>query len=241
MIIKSPHIDQYEASRSEASEWSAIKKLTGIQKKSNGRMYIVHISSGQSLEKIELNDNLYLESCPQYFELSKDLFEHYDGKKYLLAPPLRDKISIEKMKEFFYKLDSIGTDHCPFMLNDKLMSEDVESTPKGVGSLGIAFPIMYTLFGESVIKRFTKNPAKIFNLKNKGAIEVGKDADFAIMNERMITHPQSSFSKCDYSVYQVPYSSKIVMTILRGDLIYADNKVYRKQGQYIRRYHESNH
>lgn len=242
MIVQKPTIETYEQSRSEACEWSAIKKLLAIQRDTSGEMYIVHISSGHSLHKIELgNPNLYLESCPHYFKLKRNLFLEYDGEKYLCAPPIRSQESIELLKKNLFKLDTIGTDHCPFLLDDKFNSKDIDKIPKGIGSLGLAFPIVYEIGGPGVIPKFTSNPAKIFGLNNKGSIEVGKDADFAILDEKEITYPVCNYSQCDYSVYKDPIRSKIVMTLLRGDLIFTDDKVFKKQGHYIRRHHENNH
>ncbi len=240
MILPCNDIRDYELSRSEASEWSAVNRLIELLKTSSGKLYIVHVSSGHTLENIErLPGKLFLESCPQYFHLNKSLFLNPEGRKYLLAPPIRSMESVGLMKENIMKLDTIGTDHCPFMLDEKYASNHVDMIPKGIGSLGLAFPLMYELFGPEIITKFTENPAQIFGLQHKGKIEIGKDADFAILDDQRFTLPNSIYSKCDYSVYDQPIKSKVVMTILRGDVVMEQDQLYTKKGLYLRRHHES--
>lgn len=242
MILPCDDIKDYERSRSEDTEWSAVNRLIELLKTSSGKLYIVHVSSGHTLEKIErLPGKLFLESCPQYFHLNKSLFLNPEGRKYLLAPPIRSKESVALMKEHIMKLDTIGTDHCPFMLEEKYASHHVDRIPKGIGSLGLAFPLMYELFGPEIIVKFTENPAEIFGLQHKGKIEINKDADFAILDDQRFTLPNSIFSKCDYSVYDQPIKSKVVMTILRGEVVMNKDQLYTKKGLYLRRHHESHH
>ncbi|MBI9012726.1 MAG: amidohydrolase family protein [Clostridiales bacterium] len=239
MILPCDDIKKYEQSRSEASEWSAVNRLIEILKISSGKLYIVHISSGHTLEKMELlPGKLFLESCPQYFHLNKSLFLNPDGRKYLLAPPIRSLESIRLMKRNLRKLDTIGTDHCPFMLDEKYATHLIDMIPKGIGSLGLAFPLMYELFGSEIITKFTENPARIFGLHQKGKLEKGMDADFAILDDQLYTLPNSIFTKCDYSVYDHPVKSKVVMTILRGDVVMEKDHLHTKKGLYLRRHHE---
>lgn len=235
------NIELYEASRSQAAEIEAIQRLIGYLVDGTGRLYIVHVSSGHSLEKIEKVKNLYLESCPQYFYLSKDLYDS-KGYRFLLAPPLRSKTSIDQMKKHRHMLDTIGTDHCSFKLNEKHATTHVDKIPKGIGSLGYAFQLMYDLFGDEIIPKFTSKTAEIFNLKHKGRIEIGCDADFALLNTHGQTVCDTSYSQSDYTVYDgMVLNNKIEMTIRRGDIIMSDHKIKTSSGKFVRRTYESNH
>jgi len=172
MIKPCKEMNEYEASRSDKAEYEAIKTLLS-SRTDRSKLYIVHISSGHSLKELKNTSGVYYESCPQYFYLSRDLFLKEEGKKYLLAPPLRSVESIDLMKDNFYKLHTIGTDHCPFMFNEKMIESPVDNIPKGLGSLGYAFQLMYSIFGTEVIPKFTENPAEIFKLETKGYLKIG--------------------------------------------------------------------
>jgi dihydropyrimidinase len=193
------------------------------------------------LEKIQLKPgHLYLESCPQYFYLNKALFNKSDGYKYLLAPPLRSAESIELIKRHFDKLNTIGTDHCPFLLEEKSRYTSIEHIPKGIGSLSLTFPLMYELFGLSCLPKMTSEPAEIFGLTSKGYIKEGYDADFAIVNHSDVTDPKLLYGKCDYPIYTEHLHSKVVHTVLRGQLIVENSQFKTAKGKYVRRSYEGN-
>lgn len=237
MILPCHDIRQYEESRSEASELSAIKQLLKL-KQDKGKLYIVHISSGNTLAYLSGVDHaqVYLESCPQYFYLDRTRFLGESGPLYILAPPLRSKRSVEIINKTFYHLDTIGTDHCPFMAQEKMKYKNVAKMPKGIGSLGLSFQLMYQKFGAEVIDKMTENPASIFGLHQKGKIAVGKDADFAIMDLNTSTPVDISASRCDYTTYEeAELTSEVHYTLLRGHVIYHAGLNHEGLGRYIRR------
>lgn len=239
LIYIAKNMAEYEDSRSEKAELEAIKELSQYAN-GNGKLYVVHISSGNNLELLEKSENIYFESCPQYFYLNKDLFRLKEGEKYLLAPPLRSSDSIELIKKNIDKLDVIGTDHCPFTLSEKLSSSPYSRIPKGIGTLGFAFQLMYELFGDKIIDKFTSNPARIFGLKNKGQIAEGFDGDFAIIDPKSSTEIDISLSGCDYSPYEnIKLNSRVITTIVRGTIVMDRATVFPHKGKYQRREYES--
>jgi dihydropyrimidinase len=236
MIIPCDEIEFYEASRSEACELSAVRKLIN-QMSDDSRLYVVHMSSGQTLDQITLRKGLFIESCPQYFYLDKKLFLKEDGKKYLLAPPIRGEDSITKLREHIEKINSIGTDHCPFMSYEKMIDQSIDAIPKGIGSLGLAFQLMYDMFGDKVIKKFTSEPASIFNLRQKGEIKVGYDADFAIIDPKGQTECDHVHSNVDYTVYPgMVLNTEVKVTVSRGNIIMSNGEIHDSKGQFIRRH-----
>jgi dihydropyrimidinase len=102
---------------------------------------------------------------------------------------------------------------------------------------------MYNLFGDKIIDRFTKNPAKIFGLyPQKGKIELNTDADLVIFDpnkEYTITAGQSN---AGYSPYEgISLKGKVESTLLRGEVIVKDyNYVGQSKGNFLRRKYESN-
>lgn len=243
-LVESDHKDvsTYEISRPESAEISAITKLAELVKKTKGKLYIVHTSSGHTIDVIKndyfrlLNENLFLESCPHYFYLDKSNFKKEDGRKYLLAPPLRSRESAELLKQHISFIDTIATDHCAFMLDDKYRYLEADKVPKGIGSIEFSFILMYNLFGDDIIDKFTKIPASIFDLKTKGSLKVGLDADICIFDKEGETIVTSGHSESDYSVYEgMKLKGKIISTISRGKFIVKDNTFIGGKGLYVRR------
>ena len=62
---------------------------------------------------------MYAETCPQYLTLTDDRYEEPDrgGARYVMSPPLRAKDSLEALWLGLRDGDvqTIGTDHCPFL------------------------------------------------------------------------------------------------------------------------------
>jgi len=83
------------------------------------------------------------------------------------------------------------------------------------------------------------NPAKRYGLNNKGDIEVGFDADLAIIdpNESFVVQATESESGQGYTPFEgMELTGKVVSTYLRGELVYDNGSVTGPaRGQYQRR------
>ena len=86
-----------------------------------------------------------------------------------------------------------------------------------------------------IAKVTSSNAAKIFGLKNKGVIQVGKDADFAIVDlkKSWIYDGLKSFSKTklDNGIFEgYKSSATICETIVRGNTVYKDGDIIANSG-----------
>jgi dihydropyrimidinase len=159
-----------------------------------------------------------------------------DGNLYLTNPPLRDGKELMRLRRSFHLVDTIASDHCPFMIEDKMKYEKAYQVPKGLDGLEYTFPLMFNLFGDQVISKYTSKPAELFGLKNKGEIRVGKDGDAVIFDNTLSNTIRESHSKSDYTVYEgLKIRGKITTTISRGQVIMSDDVYYGGKGQYLRR------
>ncbi len=237
-------LEQYERSRPAEAEILEIEKLVRIVKDIPGKLYIVHVTCGSSINLIKeeckelIGKNIFIESCPQYFHLTKDLFEQDNGNLFLLAPPLRSADEQQKLKENISSIQTIGTDHCPFTKEEKMRYKVASKIPKGLGSLEYSFSLMYHLFGEEIIDKFTINPAKIHNLyPKKGVIQKDSDADFVIFSPDKTLMIDSGHSRTDYSPYEdMLINGLIESTVRRGEFIVKNRKLVAKtNGQFIER------
>ncbi len=232
----------YENSRPATAEITEIHALAQITSEVKGKVYIVHVNCGSSLELLKdkyldlLGNNLFIESCPQYFNLTKDVFESENGNLYLLAPPLRSKEEQNKLKDNIYIINTIGTDHAPFMKEEKFRYDQPSKIPKGLGSLEYSFSLMYNLFGDEIIPKFTVNPAIIHYLfPKKGILREGSDADIVIFDPEKEFTINSGHSQSDYSPYEdMKVKGLVESTILRGEFIVQNRKlVGSMNGQFI--------
>jgi dihydropyrimidinase len=238
-------LESYESSRPANAEVKEIENIANIVKDLEGKLYFVHVTCGSSIELLKTNynellgKNIFIESCPQYFHLTKDLYKQENGNLYLLAPPLRSSEEQEKLKQYISSVDTIGTDHCPFTKEEKMRYKEASKIPKGLGSMEFSFSLMYHLFGDEVIDKFTINPARIHNLyPKKGIIEIGSDADFVIFDPEKVLFIDAGHSGTDYSPYENMITKGMIeSTILRGEFLVKNrNFVGISRGQFIRRF-----
>ncbi|MGL1893432.1 MAG: amidohydrolase family protein [Spirochaetaceae bacterium] len=234
--------EDLKINRPAISETSMIKKLAELNEIHGGTIYCVHTTCGESVQFMKekhpdlLNRSFFMESCPHYFIFNELTFKQEDGYKYILAPPLRSENQSKLLKNNIDNIFSIGTDHCPFMSDEKNKNL-LKDIPFGIGGIEFSFSIMYNLFGEKIINKMTINPAKLFSLfPRKGILAEGSDADFFIFNENKDSEIVENHSRCDYNLYKGKKRKGFVETCIAGGVVVMkDNKIYPRKGQFIKR------
>jgi dihydropyrimidinase len=218
-----------------------------------GNVFLVHLSAGASVDVLEkvpwlTQSGVKVETCPHYLMLTED---SATGLKAKVGPPIHSKQDQDRLWEGIANgtINAIGTDHCPSNRALKFAKgEGVWETLFGFPGVGGLLPLMITegqkrgLTLERIADITSKQVADSFNLPEKGRIEVGADADFAIVDlkkEKTISH-EMFYSACDYTVYE---GMKAVgwpeYTISRGDIIVANGKPAtdkKGRGKFIPRY-----
>lgn len=247
-------------SRPNETEVETVERLINISKMlGDAPLYIVHLSARESLEAVkrareEGLKNIYVETCTQYLTLTEDRYKDngkIEGLKYLMSPPLRSSEDVEALWKGVIEgdINVIATDHCPFMMKEKLDGEnDFRLAPGGAPGVEERVRI---IFSEGVMKnritpqRFVQlmctNPAKIFGMyPKKGAIIPGSDADLLIIDKEGIetlSHKNMK-SSCDYSSYEgLEVKGSINMVFSKGKLIVKNNEFLGKMadGNFINR------
>ena len=228
-------------SRPSESETLEALKLAGMVKKTGGMLYMVHLSSGNTLRELKtlyphiLNRGFYIETCPQYLAFTRERLHDADGHLYTFAPPLRTKAEQALIKKHIGDVHTIGTDHAPFLSSEKKPSR-LKDIPLGVGSVEHAFNVLYHMFGDIIIDKMTLNPAKRMGLyPEKGTLEVGSDADITIVKKTENRPIDTDHSACDYSLYKgMEVSTRIVSTLSRGRFIIKNGALEAHKGAWIK-------
>ncbi|MGD9813597.1 MAG: dihydroorotase family protein [Bacilli bacterium] len=241
LIDLNPTYTYRDLSKSRPSESETVEalKLAGYVKKYGGKLYMVHCSSGKTLEALVntypelINQSLFIESCPQYFTFSIDDLQKADGHLYTCAPPLRKKEEQNLLFKYASYLSTIGTDHCSFNRRDKAQ-QYLKDTPLGVGGIEFALPIMRKHLGDAVIEKMTSNVARLMGLKKKGVLKVGYDADLTFYQPEDVTI-SSSHGRADYSLYiGHKVFGRVVSTMVRGKFVMRQQKIVGDHGHWIK-------
>src|SRR5499427_3533572 len=186
--------------RPTRAEAEGVHRAIAIAEMANSPVYIVHLSCYDALKEVQAARDLGLaacaETCPQYLFLDYSYYEKegFEGAKYVMTPPLRDKSNQDELWKGLRgnDLQVISTDHCPFCFKEQkeLGRDDFSKIPNGGPGVENRMSLIYD--GGVVQKRITLNrfveltstaAAKIFGLfPRKGTIAVGSDADIVIFD-----------------------------------------------------------
>lgn len=238
----------FPQSRPNFVEETVVHDLIRFNAILKGKLYFVHLSTGESVETLnpaqDLKGEVFGETCPQYLLLTDCCYELDNGEQYAIVPPLR---TVEDQKRLWQAIKEgviqvVGTDHCPFMSRYKREKSDFTQVPKGMGSVELLLPLM---FSEGVVKKrisvnqlvqvLSTNPAKIFGMfPRKGTIALNSDADLVIFNpgEKWQVSTDKLVSRADFSPYDLfKLTGKVEMTISRGEVVYRDGKILGKAGR----------
>jgi dihydroorotase len=129
-------------------------------------------------------------------------------------------------------IELIGTDHAPHTLEEKALPyKDAPSGFPGFETyplLMLAKVFNFQLSLERFVKVASENPAKKFNLRNKGFIKEGYDADLVIVDKvnEYIINPQNFKTKAKFSPYKnFNTNVQIWKVFLRGIEINSEDSV----------------
>jgi dihydroorotase len=131
-------------------------------------------------------------------------------------------------------VDIIGSDHAPHTLAEK--NKPYPESPSGFPGVQTLLPIMLNHVSqmrlplERLVELITENPRKMFNVRNKGRIQVGYDADFTVIDlkkQKEITNKWIA-SKCGYTPFDgMQVTGWPTHTILKGEIAMQDDQVIR--------------
>ena len=260
------------ASGNTAPKWHGLTRPTRMEAEGVHRsiaiaevaevpVYIVHLSSSDALEQVTLARNrgahVFAETCPQYLFLDHSFYEQeeFEGAKWVMTPPLREKWNQDKLWRGlqFGDLCSISTDHCPFCFKEQktLGRDDFSKIPNGAPGVENRMSLVYNggvVGGRITVNRFVEltstAAAKMFGMfPKKGTIAVGSDADIVIFDpERTetisINNACTHHMNTDYSAYEGFEVTGFSETVIsRGKVVVQDTEYVGKKGdgRFIRR------
>ncbi|WP_405497750.1 allantoinase AllB [Streptomyces sp. NBC_00096] len=185
-----PKYADFLASRPRDAENTAIQNLIDQAKRLNARVHVLHLSSSDALPLIAAAKaegvQITVESCPHFLTLTAE--EVPDGAtEFKCCPPIRESANQDLLWDALADgtIDCIVSDHSPSTAD--LKTGDFATAWGGISSLQLGLPAIWTEAKkrgrtlEDVVRWMSAAPAALAGLAQKGAIEVGRDADFAVV------------------------------------------------------------
>jgi len=239
----------YPEARPVQAEAVATQRAVGFAETTGCPVYIVHLASARALEAClegrARGVPVYVETRPLYLHLTRERFEEPDGAKYAGAPPLREAADLDRLWHGlrFGDVDTLATDHAPWMLADKLdPTQTAMDLRQGVADLETYLPMLFSAgvaSGRISVEQFVAvtatNPAKLFGLyPRKGTIAVGADADLVLW-DRAATRTidgASMHSRSDFSPYDGwEVTGWPAYTVSRGEVVAEGARIVAAAGR----------
>jgi dihydropyrimidinase len=243
--------------RPTRAEAEGVHRAIAIAEMAESPVYIVHLSCADALDQVrEARDRglpAFAETCPQYLFLSvEDYGEGFEGAKYVMTPPLRERWNQDELWKGLRTddLQVISTDHCPFCMKEQkeLGRDDFSKIPNGAPGVEHRMSLIYD--GGVVRNRVSLNrfveltstaAAKMFGLfPRKGTVAVGSDADIVIFDPAatQTISAKTHHMNVDYSAYEGRTVRGAVETVLsRGQLVVENGEFKGRAGagQFLKR------
>jgi dihydropyrimidinase len=243
--------------RPTIAEAEGVHRAIRLAELAESPVYIVHLSCADALHQVrEARDRglpAFAETCPQYLFLSiEDYGEGFEGAKYVMTPPLRERWNQDELWKGLKTddLQVISTDHCPFCMKEQkeLGRDDFSKIPNGAPGVEHRMSLIYdggVAQNRVSLNRFVEltstAAAKMFGLfPRKGTIAVGSDADIVLFDpEREQTISAATHHmNVDYSAYEGRKVKGVVETVLsRGRVVVEGGEFKGKAGagQFLKR------
>jgi dihydropyrimidinase len=216
----------HEPSRPTDVEAEGVHHLMTFAALTGAETYIVHTSCSDAVVEAqrarERGVKVWIESVIPHLVLDKSYAERadFEGAKYVMSPPLRDKPHQEFLWQALRErtISTIGTDHAPFdfrgqkdMGRPPAPGKDFTKIPNGIPSIEHRIDLLYThgvrtgrIDLHTLVDCASTQPARIFGMTRKGDVAPGMDADLVIYDtdHRATISARTHHMATDYNAFE---------------------------------------
>ncbi|MEF8838680.1 MAG: dihydroorotase [Haloarculaceae archaeon] len=218
--------DAWSAYRTARAEVAAVERAGAIARERDATVHIAHASTPRGID-LAAQAGMTTEVTPHHLLLSRNHLPDL-GTHGRMNPPLRR----EKRRQGVYErvadgtVDVVATDHAPHTAAEK--DHSIWEAPSGVPGVETALPLLLAevdagrLTFERIRDLTARNPARIFDLVAKGAVEVGSDADLVLVDPDDTREIRAAdlHTTCDWTPFEGWTGVFPEWTMVRGRIVY---------------------
>lgn len=231
-------ISKHPEIRSREACFKSSAFAVSLAKKYNTRLHILHLSTEEEInlfsQSTDLeNKRITAEVCVHHLWFNDSDYEKY-GNKIKWNPAIKKesdrKALLNALKNNL--IDVVATDHAPHTIEEKQNS--YLKAPSGGPLVQHSLNVMFELYKkgeislEQIVEKMCHNPARIFDVKNRGFIRKGYFADLVLvdMNKSYTVNKDNILYKCKWSPFEgTTFNSVVTHTFVNGKLVFENGKI----------------
>ena len=232
-----PDVKYHPEIRNEEACYQSSSLAVQLAKETGAKLHIMHISTAKELALLENRPieekNITAEACVSHLFFCDEDYEKF-GARIKCNPAIKSIKDRDALRQALTNnlIDVIGTDHAPHLLSEKQGGslKAVSGMPTLQFSLNAVMELVYEglLSIEQLVQKMCHAPATLYQIKNRGFIRPGYQADLVLINpsKEWTVNKECILSKCEWSPMEgQEFHSKIEKTFVNGQLVYSDNQV----------------
>jgi len=209
----------------------ATKRALDLAFRHQHRFHVLHVSTGQETSLLrDHRDLITAEACPHHLFFNVDDYERL-GTLIQMNPSIK---TAEDNAQLWSALQAgdiqvVATDHAPHTLEEK--QQPYPKSPSGLPAVENSLALMLNQVNqgrcslEQVVHWMCDAPARVWDIMNKGRIEVGYDADLVLVDLEKTAEirNEEQQTKCGWSPWHgESLTGWPVRTWVRGHLAYCE-------------------
>jgi len=224
--------------RSREACFRSSSQAINLAKEYNARLHILHLSTADEL-KLFSNDlplgqkRITGEVCVHHLWFDDTSYDSL-GNFIKWNPAIKTRFDREALIDGVNSnlIDIIATDHAPHTLAEK--NNTYFKAPSGGPLIQHTLVIMLEMWHrkifslEKIAEMMCHNPAILFNIRNRGFIREGYQADIVLVDPARpwSISKENLLYKCGWSPFEgTTFRSKVIKTIVNGTIVYDEGLI----------------
>lgn len=228
---KTTDVADHSRIRDHRAALVATKRAIDLAVRHQHRFHVLHVSTGQETGLLrDHHDLITAEACPHHLFFNVGDYERL-GTLIQMNPSIKTAEDNEQLWTALQEgaIQVIATDHAPHTMEEK--QQPYPKSPSGLPAVENSLALMLNQVNEGrctleqVVHWMCDAPARVWDIVNKGRIEVGYDADLVLVDLEKTAEirNEEQQSKCGWSPWHgESLTGWPVRTWVRGHLAYCE-------------------
>lgn len=229
-----PKVIHHPEIRSTEACYESTRLAVELARKYHTRFHLAHVSTAKELEFFDANPSpITAEATVSHLYFSDRDYDRL-GTRIKCNPAIKSERDREALQQALCdgRITVIGTDHAPHLLSQK--EGGCAKAASGMPMIQFSLVTMLEMVDQGIltIERLVElmchNPARLFEVRQRGFIRPGYRADLVIVrpNTGWTVTPSVIQSKCGWSPMEGhTYLWRVERTLCNGHTVYVDGKV----------------